>query len=295
MDALLDWIDNLPGPQFLGLYASVIAATLAACFVSLRFSGGGGSSEAEPLPGDPDPYEIAYLRGGRRAVQSLALLDLAHRGYVRKKAATGGIYIRQVEGPPDPLKLSEPLREVFRAIGAGEQPWRKLLISSPAREAIDRLIKPHETKLGDRFVVLWTTRLQAYLLGAAVVIGLGGFKLVDALAEGRENIGFLIAMGVGALILLIVVTAGRLNAAGRRYLNRLRVGYGGDTELPLAFALSGPAALAGSANAAYASMLGVNPNAAGRGWSSDSCGTTCGSSCSGGDGCGGGGCGGCGD
>ena len=138
MEALLDWIDNLPGPQFLGFYASLIATTLAACFVALRYTGGGQASAAEQLPSNPDPYEIAYLRSGRRAVQSLVLLDLKHQGYIKQRLGTDKKpYVRQVDGPPDPLRLSEPQREIFRVIGKGQEPLGQVVISGPFRPADD--------------------------------------------------------------------------------------------------------------------------------------------------------------
>ncbi len=291
MEGLLDWLDNMPGPQFLGLYVGVIVATAVTCFLTLRYSGSRSASVDAQIPANPDPYEVAFLRGGRSAVQSLVLVDLAYKGYIRQRTAIGGLFVRQVEGAPDPFKLPEPIREIFHAIGKGEEPLRKLLLSRRVREAFDRLIKPYETRLSDRFIVPSLKRWQVYLFGLAVVIGLGGFKLADALAEGRRNVAFLIFFGLVGMMALGLATAGvRLTAAGSRYLKRIQVGYSGDRELPLAFALLGPAALVGSANAAYASMLGVNPNAARSG--SSSCGSSCGGG-GGGGGCGGG-CGGCG-
>lgn len=47
----------------------------------------------------------------------------------------------------------------------------------------------------------WPVRLA----GAAVIVGLGGYKLAIALAKGRHNVGFLILMGLVALCILFFI------------------------------------------------------------------------------------------
>ena len=48
----------------------------------------------------------------------------------------------------------------------------------------------------------WPIRLA----GAAVIVGLGGYKLLAALARGRHNVLFLVAMGLVALCVLFAIS-----------------------------------------------------------------------------------------
>ena len=45
-------------------------------------------------------------------------------------------------------------------------------------------------------------------VGALVIAGLGGYKLVVALAKGRHNVLFLILMGIGSLCILLAMSPG---------------------------------------------------------------------------------------
>ena len=48
-------------------------------------------------------------------------------------------------------------------------------------------------------------RAAAWKIGgrsALVIVGLGGYKLLVALAKGRNNVGFLLLMGVVSLVML---------------------------------------------------------------------------------------------
>ncbi len=54
---------------------------------------------------------------------------------------------------------------------------------------------------GDADTFGWPVRLA----GAAVIVGLGGYKLAVALAKGRHNVGFLIMMGLVALCILFAI------------------------------------------------------------------------------------------
>ena len=68
---------SLHGPQFLGLYLSVTAITTVAGMVyRSRARNTGTACETHPVHSQLDPYEIAYLRGGKQAVLDAALAHL---------------------------------------------------------------------------------------------------------------------------------------------------------------------------------------------------------------------------
>ena len=72
----MDWlrhnfIADMSGPQFLLLYAGIILSVLVLCRERLRLSDPSTALPAPTMPPQPDPYAIAYLRGGTSEVVRL--------------------------------------------------------------------------------------------------------------------------------------------------------------------------------------------------------------------------------
>ena len=110
----MDWIIHNPigdmsGPKFLGIYACLIAVTAVACDRFLRGLDTTDGDGPPPVPIDPDPYELAYLRGGINETIRTVGFSLLGRGYVdvvevkkrRGVAATSMIW-RKDDRPPTP-------------------------------------------------------------------------------------------------------------------------------------------------------------------------------------------------
>jgi uncharacterized protein (TIGR04222 family) len=139
------------------------------------------------------------------------------------------------------------------------------------------------------------------LAGTVLIVGLGGYKLMAALAKGRTNVGFLIFMGITALVVLWrACKPPRLSRRGQDYLQRLQGAFQSlkaqatdiaATSEPnptamLLVALFGLDVLAGTSYAYFRDMFAQAASSGG--WSGG-----CGGGGCGGGGCGGG-CGGCG-
>jgi uncharacterized protein (TIGR04222 family) len=303
----MDWIANMPGPQFLGLYAAVIVLTLVVAYMRLGASGRDDAPDPRVSTG-PDPYQMAYLRGGDAEVGKLLLIELARRGYIQERTGAtlsgGKVFLRQTDSHPSPALLPAPQRKVFEAVGVGEQSLQKLLRSREFGAAVSSItISFNETLGTDGLLVQSGKRLKVILTSALLIFGLGGFKLVVALSNGRYNVGFLLLLSLFALIALGAIASRRLTLRGRRYLNQTQDAYRGETadvifdassaqanSMLLHVGLFGAPILFGTAASGYATMLGLDPK---RNYGSGGCGSGCGSGCSGGGGCGGG-CGGCG-
>ena len=68
---------DLRGPEFLVVYA---ALTLIILFVLSQFRRAREATPAVTLPPISDPYAIAYLRGGQKAMLEVAAFSLVERG-----------------------------------------------------------------------------------------------------------------------------------------------------------------------------------------------------------------------
>ena len=303
----MDWIANMPGPQFLGLYAAVIVLTLIAAY--MRLSSSGRDDTPNPrVSTAPDPYQMAYLRGGDAEVGKLLLIELARRGYVQERTGTtlsgGKVFLRQTDSHPSPALLPAAQRKVFDLVGGAEQSLQKLMRGAEFRGAVSSMTTTFSEAMGaEGLMVQSGKRRNVILTSAALIFGLGGFKLLVALANGRYNVGFLLLLSLFAFVALGAIATKRLTSRGRRYLNQTQDAYRGETadvifdagsaqpnSMLLHVGLFGAPILFGTAASGYATMLGLDPN---RNYGSGGCGAGCGSGCSGGGGCGGG-CGGCG-
>jgi uncharacterized protein (TIGR04222 family) len=297
----LDTVAAMAGPQFLGLYVSVVTLTLIACRWAVRRLDRTADLPPALVPGRPDPVKIAYLRGGANEVMRLLIVGLLDKGQlgvvdgspkriVRVKRSTEGECPTVTEQQLLAwFSVPRGIGEVFQAgdllpqveLDSGEQRERleaeRLLTPPPATEAACKTV----------------------LLAAAVIIGLGGFKLIAAVQANRPNVLFLIIALLGALVMLRkVCRPSRQTARGREYLRRLRDAYGhvgkqspGPAPEPpqwmrLLVSLHGVGVLAETSAHGYADLFQKASTNGGFEVSADGC-SSCGSGC--------GGCGGCGD
>ena len=73
---------DLPGPLFLTVYLSAIVATIVGAVWTLRRADPTSKFDLPEIPTHPDPYEIAYLRGGDNEVLRAALFGLIAKGNI---------------------------------------------------------------------------------------------------------------------------------------------------------------------------------------------------------------------
>ena len=302
----MEWIANMEGPTFLALYAAVILSTLLLAYSFIRSSPAG--DKVDPMvPAHPNPYEMAYLRGGDREIAKLVLIELAKRGYIKEKGDStskgGKAYLRKLAGHPAVHELSAPHRAILDLVKEDE-PVGQLIGNPELLAAVEDLKGEFLPRLQGEGMLVESSKRAKVLLGSAiVVIGLGGYKLAVALGKGKFNVGFLILFCVVAMFALWVVVSPRLTGRGRKYFRATQEAYRPATsdvvldssaavsnDMLLHVGLFGAPILFGTGASAYATMLGLDPA---RRYGDSGCGSGCGGSSGGGDGCGGG-CGGCG-
>jgi uncharacterized protein (TIGR04222 family) len=286
---------TLSGPKFLLFYALFALAVL----VLLRFAR--RALENGPLPklGTKEPYLFACLKGGPAEVIRVASIGLVDRGLL---TLTGGTAHPARDDAPGvgQARIETKVLEYFRGgaslSGAAKD---KGLLAAASADYETRLTRSH--LLPD--VDAWRHR-QLLLAGAlALLIGMGGAKIIVAVQAGRSNIWFLIAeMALAGFIAWKIhnpyrtrlgddclVSMRSLFANLRQRAAKLKPGRGSPDLLWLT-ALFGVAMLPASAFPAIAHVW-PRPTATG---SNASCGSSSCSSGSSGCGGGGGGCGGCG-
>ena len=299
MDWLTDnFITSMYGPHFLFFYGAVIALTLASCWWALRMLDPTTSLPAPSVPSEPDPYEIAYLRGGENQVARVAIVSLTQQGYLRmSEEKTGGSTTEQrIERAPNPPKeghLPQIEREVLGCF-SGSHTAQEVFEDGGVTSQIMYTCTRYERRLqSEQLLMPFEVPRPIKVCGALVIIALGGYKLLAALGNGRSNVWFLIFMGIIALVWLFQICSPRLSSRGQAYLSRLEQAFEGlkdltpafarpgfDLKLPLLVGLFGVGVLAGTPFEHFKEMF--NQGASG----------SCGGGCGGG-GCGGG-CGGCG-
>ena len=324
-----NWIADLYGPQFLSLYAGVIAVTLVISRRALRRRDWTGAAPAPPVPPAPDPYEIAYLRGGESELLRTVIFNLVQKGHLRVSRWGKESRIERADAAVDRHALPPLERRVYNWFVGPHRPHEIFQHNGLARE-VQAFCATYEQRLKQEHLLMPEEVRQAaarfWLAGAALIVGLGGYKLFIALSRGRHNVAFLIVIAIVSLIILTkLCRTPRLSARGRDYLARLQMAFERLKSRPVAahtaaeenataaapaFAsadptllvvgLYGVGALAGTPYHDYHETFRHSSASSSPGGCASSSGSGCGSSggdgggSCGGGGCGGGGCGGCG-
>lgn len=275
----LDW----RGPEFLALYLALLGGCLVFGFGWRLWHRQQQDPARGVLPGEPPVWQLAYLRGGPRAVVDAAAASLHEDGFIGWDESKKQL-VRRREDAPDDLLLRNLLPNL-----CGSSSRLTLAESAGALQQLRRQLEQqgwwHSAESSRRIAML--SALPLWLLA-----GFGGAKIA---------IGVMRDAPVALLVLLLIVTvvaalifhfarpgatrAGRELLAAQKARHALDLRAPRPGKLALAVALGGTALLAGTALAGYHELR--HPPSSGDGGGSDS-------SDSSSDGGGGSGCGGCG-
>ncbi|AFY44145.1 TIGR04222 domain-containing membrane protein [Nostoc sp. PCC 7107] len=300
-------IANMYGPHFLVFYAGIITVTLLASYYNLKFDAT-AQLPLPSIPSNPDPYKIAYLRGGESEVIRLVIFNLLQDGYLQINKDT--IEQSTTYSYADNLSIIE--RHVFDYFV-----FPKLANQTLSDTISNTIIHKfwcetyEESLLNEQLLLPKTARDLAKTistLGSCIILGLGSYKLSIALLKGYNNVLFLIIIGLVYWIIFILLSyPSRRTQLGERYIKQLQQSFiqlknriirtisddRNDTDLNmlLPVAIFGVEILHGTSYTDFANIfapLVTSHNAGG------SSGGGCGGCGGGGGGGGGGGCGGCG-
>ena len=219
-------VANMDRVQFSLIYLVFIAVTLVvARWITRRTD---KSADApHPLPSAPlrpDPYEVAYLRGGEGELIDVVAMDLALRDYLE---LTGGGF-KMKPGHPDPGDLSALDRAVFEAVKTGSGADEANLRDSTGlldrivplcdgyrqKAEADQLLMPRQATSVAR---------RTGLAAGAAIIGLGVYGIAVGFSRDDNRLGATGAIAFfAALALFLVVIPPQLSARGRAYVRRLQ-------------------------------------------------------------------------
>lgn len=302
---------DFDGPTFLVLYSILFVLAVLGAFLLRQIL---RASDIVSTSDSLDPYEAAYLAGGKRLAIRAALGSLVDRGALAVRKVEKKIlklfpavteYRLETQQPPD--ESSPELEQVILLAAAGDgQTIPKLheTADAPAGRLANRL-ECEGLLLDDN------QSAQARYWPALLVAGLavfGTIKIVVGVYRDRP-VGFLLLAVIVTFIVAAVFLKRTLRSrAGDQLLNELRRKHSGlnvaahdmpATDLILATALFGTVVLNGGPldelRAALAAPTKQGGGASGCGghFGSGCGGGGCGGGGCGGGGCGGGGCGGC--
>ncbi len=323
MDFLFDNpLANMYGPYFLVFYILFIISTVIGYRLLKSRLDKTAHFAIPPIPYNPDPFEIAFLRGGanelaRTVVFSLAqknLLKFAGNDKTSQISPTGIQFDLRTLSPIERTALgwfgtTRDTKEMFHLKNGLSQSLKPYYETFQTRLEMQNSFPDEEMKKRNKRLML-----QAFLIFG----GLGAYKFIAALSSGFSNIiGIVFITIIGMLVLGLAAKMPRLTKLGKTYLERLQMAFDKinlsnhnktsvQTSIPSAtfavvdpFLLSvgvfGGMALTGTIYDDYnrtfekaQSQASVSSGVYGSGCGSSSC------TSGGGSSCGGGGCGGCG-
>ncbi|MCY7344724.1 MAG: TIGR04222 domain-containing membrane protein [Pyrinomonadaceae bacterium] len=318
MDFLFDNpLANLDGPYFLIFYIVFVASTVIGYRVLKTRLDRTAHYAVPPIPHNPDPFEIAYLRGGANELARAVVFSLAQKNLLKFAGGDKTSHIYPTETEYDRRTLMPIERTALDWFGKTRETKEMFSRTDGLTNALKPYYETFRARLEkqqffpDEEMKKRNNRLaiRALLLFG----GLGAYKITAAIYHGYWNIfGIVVVFAAGLFVLGIAAKMSRLTKLGKIYLERLQLVFERgkpsthhpvvvEENVPSAtfaavdpFLLSvgvfGGAALAGTIYSDYNRTFERAQTSTGGG----SCGSA--SSCSsGGDGGGcGGGCGGCG-
>ena len=219
----------LPNEPYFLWYAAAFVSALAACRFVVSRADRTDKPPMLPMQAQLNPYELAYLRGGRNAVERLAILELLERGYLRTRQQKASFW------------LSRPARTILEQAREGQDlPWYlntalRYFTKPQGTEAISglwdnewkRLEKEIEERLNkDQLLVLDETKSASLLAkaGSLTILGILSVPILPVISGLFSNaLGFFGLLAVG--LVLAACDAGRLSKRGAAYLEQLQNAY----------------------------------------------------------------------
>jgi hypothetical protein len=238
-----------------GLCVSLLGLTAVVCRRAVRRTVPAASQPVPPVPEAPDPYEVAYLRGGAKEVGRVVAFCLLERGYLQVTtkpspgsqespgvAASPGARVmwsvttepshgsqespvQQIErapDAPDPRALCELERRVLRWVFVPRAGWESFFppVIEPCCVAFQERLESQGLLTSGR---TRATALRVWLAGhLMLLVGVG--LLWTLLWRGDMSVVGPLLVAVEVLLFASAVYSWprRLTSRGQAYVNQLR-------------------------------------------------------------------------
>jgi uncharacterized protein (TIGR04222 family) len=230
----MDWLIHNPvadmyGPAFLAFYVAAVFVTIVACWVARRALDWTGPMQPPAIPAEPDPHEIAYLRGGENEVARSVIFTLVQKGALEVRHEGDDLVVAPTSARPERRTLS-PIERRTLDWFAAPQKVSRLFRADGLAPHLKPFCAAYEQHLQRENLLPTREMLRgAWLLRCAAVLfvaGLAAYKLLIALSRGRFNIIFLVLLAaVGVFLVFKVSNFPRLTSRGRAYLERLQMAF----------------------------------------------------------------------
>lgn len=218
-------LSRMSGPEFLGLYLLLYMVAVYVARYVLPERIGNRTAGSEPLlPNQPDPYQLAYLRGGATEMLILIVYKLIRQKYI-SLYRPGVDYALRVSRT-DTGGLIQLEKEIYFLLGAGK-PLVQFIKDTLQNANFEKQCEQFRDGL-IRESLIWTKEdlcdFRRYVdILTGVLITLGVYKLVTALIHGHHNIlGIILVSSAGTYLLSKIRIDHRRTAKGNLWLAKLR-------------------------------------------------------------------------
>jgi uncharacterized protein (TIGR04222 family) len=322
MDFLFDNpLASMYGPYFLIFYSVFNIITLTVFSVLKNGLDKTDQLAIPPIPSSPDPYEIAYLRGGENELARAVVFSLTQKNLLKiiNDGKTARFY--KTEADFDGRGLL-PIEQIVLGWFGMTRDAHEIFHSNGLTQTLCAYYETYQARLEQQQLVpddeIKRRRNKLQITTALVIAGLGLYKLAAAILNGFTNVWGLIIIGaIGVFLIAVFGKLPRQTKLGKKHLERLQIAFDrlkntsqfininqpGNSQptfasvdpLLLSVGVFGGTVLAGTMYDDYNHAFQKAHN------TGSSCGSGCGSSSDssggsdgGGGGCSSGGCGGCG-
>ncbi len=222
-------IARMYGPAFLFFYALLYA--IAYSFVKNKAVKIAGKIKEENdivIPLQPDPYEIAYIRGREREVCLLVIYALIKREYfgLITNKEKKNVWMKKKKTDEDINALSILERSVFDCL-KNESTLKELVEKAEINEDFKKQCSSLEIQLEQQRIV-WSDeeRNKFKKIRKGIVISLvclGLYKMVAAIIHGHSNLFFLIVEAViGSFLLADISFTRSFTSKGEKVLENYK-------------------------------------------------------------------------
>lgn len=169
-----------------------------------------------------DPYTIALLRHSAKEAVAVAILALCDRGLLRHNGTN-----IEIANPDARMLVTHSLeRAIVGAVGGSSNV--RQITTNPSVMNATRQIEQHLQQAGLLSGAQQrSTRMSMATVTAAIVLGLGALRIVNALIEGRHNIGFLLMLMLANVIFIARYVVRRRTGLGDAALEDLQTLFSG--------------------------------------------------------------------